>query len=165
MRHENILMLSNGVLFKVRDTPMRAMYRLYDAICFQDNIEVKHEVTYICYQHTWLLNEWPDPCETDPDRYTILAAIVEELVRAINWRLETGFCREVAEERRQARQARVERRRRAPQPAEYAPTWVAAVPRQQSEYFLGAIAPGLAFCRTPTAFHNRNILAIVDGFV
>ena len=31
---------------------MRAMYRLYDAICFQDNIEVKHEVTYIWYQHT-----------------------------------------------------------------------------------------------------------------
>jgi hypothetical protein len=53
---------------------MGAMYRLYDVICFQDNIEVKHEVTYIWYQHTGRLKEGPDPCDTDPDRYTILAA-------------------------------------------------------------------------------------------
>jgi hypothetical protein len=48
----------------------------------QDEIETKHEATYIWHRHTWRLREWPDPCDPDPDHYNMWAAIVEELVRA-----------------------------------------------------------------------------------
>ncbi|KAJ6602219.1 hypothetical protein B0H10DRAFT_2080662, partial [Mycena sp. CBHHK59/15] len=60
----------------------------------QDEVEMKHDLaTYICqwYSYTWRLSESPDPRDADPDRYTMLAAIVEEEpVRAFNFRLKMG---------------------------------------------------------------------------
>lgn len=33
----------------------------------------------------------PDPCDSDPVRYAILACIAEELAKAFNWRLGIGL--------------------------------------------------------------------------
>ncbi|KAJ7242317.1 hypothetical protein C8J57DRAFT_1526352 [Mycena rebaudengoi] len=56
-RHtKNIRMLRHVKLFQYRDTQMRALYRLYDAICMQDEVEMKHEALYIWCQHSWQLN-------------------------------------------------------------------------------------------------------------
>ena len=38
----------------------------------------------------WCLSNIPDPCNTDPLRYAMLASIVEGLVAAFNWRLSNG---------------------------------------------------------------------------
>ncbi|KAJ6554084.1 hypothetical protein B0H10DRAFT_1675662, partial [Mycena sp. CBHHK59/15] len=119
--------LRRTVLFRARDTPTCALYRLYDAICMQDEIETKHEATYIWHRHTWWLTEWPDPRDSDPDRYNMLAAIVEELVRAFNWRLKIGWCRNLDEERRRY-STRAQRLARTPQPLEAAPGWTLTVP-------------------------------------
>ncbi|KAJ7254750.1 hypothetical protein C8J57DRAFT_610534 [Mycena rebaudengoi] len=99
-------MLRHVKLFQYRDTQMRALYRLYDAICMQDEVEMKHEALYIWCQHSWQLNAWPDPRDPDPGRYTMLADTFEELVGAFNWRLERGFYRDMDKELRMTGRAR-----------------------------------------------------------
>ncbi|KAJ7431469.1 hypothetical protein B0H11DRAFT_851731 [Mycena galericulata] len=167
-RHENILMLRNQVLFQARDTPMRALYRLYDAIGTQDETEIKHEATYIWSRHTWRLSEWPDPRDTEPDRYIVLAAIMEELVRAFNWRLSMGFIREAPRERRRTR---AERRARIPQPLESTPDWTSMVPpARQRIVLLNQCArdkvdeEANAISDPPvTAFERHDILTFAGG--
>ncbi|KAJ7809124.1 hypothetical protein B0H14DRAFT_2867668, partial [Mycena olivaceomarginata] len=170
-RYENIRTLRHTVLFQARDTPTCALYRLYDAICMQDEIETKHEATYIWHRHTWRLSQWPDPCDPDPDRYNMLAAIVEELVRAFNWRLKIGWCRNVAEERRRYT-TRAQRLARTPQPPESVPGWTSAVPPAQQTLVLMSeevkMRAGIQNDAIPapptTAFDHRNILALSGGF-
>lgn len=48
------------------------------------------ETEYSFYQAHWALESIPDPSDSDPVRYAVLASIVEELVRAFNWRLSRG---------------------------------------------------------------------------
>ncbi|KAJ7667337.1 hypothetical protein B0H14DRAFT_2213434, partial [Mycena olivaceomarginata] len=83
----------------------------------------------------WRLSEWPNPRDPDPDRYTMLATIVEELVRAFNWRLGTGWCRDLDEERRPY-STRAQRLVRTPQPPESVPSWTLAVPPAQQTLVL-----------------------------
>ncbi|KAK2813833.1 hypothetical protein FQN50_000234 [Emmonsiellopsis sp. PD_5] len=49
------------------------------------------ETEYFWYQSSWSLQRIPDPEETDPIRYVVLASLVEELVTAFNWRLGLGM--------------------------------------------------------------------------
>ncbi|KAJ7280711.1 hypothetical protein C8J57DRAFT_1057562, partial [Mycena rebaudengoi] len=74
---------------------LKVRYRLYDTICMGDGVEMRHEAVYIWLQHSWRLSAWPEPIDTDPDRYMMLAGTVEELVRAFNWRLERGLHRDI----------------------------------------------------------------------
>jgi hypothetical protein len=50
------------------------------------------ECEYMWHQSgaKWSLLSIPDPCDSDPARYAMLASIVEELVRVFNWRLQHG---------------------------------------------------------------------------
>ncbi|KAJ7434546.1 hypothetical protein B0H11DRAFT_1888236 [Mycena galericulata] len=161
-RHRNIRLLRHQVVFQARDTQIRALYRLYDAICIGDEVEMKHEAIYIYYRHSWRLSEWPDPGDTDPDRYTMLAATVEELVRAVNWRLSRGFPRDMDKENRMTGR---ERRTRTPLPLESPPSWAAAVPPAQqklvilSDYARFILDEEAETIRDPpvTAFDSRNI--------
>ncbi|RAH67335.1 uncharacterized protein BO66DRAFT_329463, partial [Aspergillus aculeatinus CBS 121060] len=45
------------------------------------------------YRSGWKLQHIPDPKDPDPLRYAVIACIVEELHRAINWRLSLGLRR------------------------------------------------------------------------
>ncbi|KAJ6465949.1 hypothetical protein C8R47DRAFT_1025580 [Mycena vitilis] len=164
-RHPNIRLLRHQILFQARDTQLRALYRLYDAICMADEVEMKHEAVYIYYRPSWRLSDWPDPRDPDPDRYAVLAAIMEELVRAVNYRLNRGFSRVTAEELRlKAKQ----RRARIPLPLERPPSWTSAVPPAREKLSLltdihkeiyGEDIPDPPV----TAFHRRNILAIAGA--
>ncbi|KAJ7280819.1 hypothetical protein C8J57DRAFT_1124328 [Mycena rebaudengoi] len=162
-RHtENIRMLRRHKLFQYRDTQTRALYRLYDVICMGDEVEIKHEAVYIWLQHSWRLSVWPDPRDPDPDRYTMLAGIVEELVRAFNWRLERGFHRDIDKERQMTGR---ERRKRVPLPLESPPDWPTAVPPARQKILLLTDAARVILgenaetIRDPpvTAFDRRNI--------
>ncbi|KAJ7745816.1 hypothetical protein DFH07DRAFT_924571 [Mycena maculata] len=164
-RHPNIRMLRNLILFRARDTQMRALYRLYDALCTHDEVELKHEAVYIWSRHKWQLCQWPDPRDPDSDRYTMLAAIMEDLVRAFNWRLERGFSRDRIKDlglTREAREARIPH-----QPTESAPSWTSTVPPARQKIVLMSAAARLPFrdaeaaeaIRDPpkTPFDRRNI--------
>ncbi|KAJ6565115.1 hypothetical protein B0H10DRAFT_2113546, partial [Mycena sp. CBHHK59/15] len=132
----------------------------------QDEVEMKHDLaTYICqwYSYTWRLSESPDPRDADPDRYTMLAAIVEEEpVRAFNFRLKMGLCRDIEKERRRAR---------IPQSLESPSSWAARVPPARKRIVLmndeiGDInrLQGDTFPEPPTTvFEHRDILALTGA--
>lgn len=60
-----------------------------------DYVPLGSETEYFWYQSTekWSLSSIPNPKDSDPIRYAIVACIVEELVRAFNWRLALGMRR------------------------------------------------------------------------
>ncbi|EER29682.1 hypothetical protein D8B26_003740 [Coccidioides posadasii str. Silveira] len=81
-------------LWSARDTPLRSLYRLYECMASGDYIPMGTETEYFWYQSRWSLNLIPDPQDTDPIRYAILACLAEELVHAFNWRLSLGMRRD-----------------------------------------------------------------------
>ncbi len=131
-RHDNINKIRNFDLFASRDTQQYALYRLYDAVCTQHHNEMVHEATYIWNRDEWSLADWPDPQDTDPVRYTVLAGIMEMLVEAFNWRMNLGFCRNRERQRRKTRSER-----RIPEgPPESVPAWAAKVPPAKEKVVL-----------------------------
>ncbi|KAL3464493.1 hypothetical protein BJX64DRAFT_91811 [Aspergillus heterothallicus] len=80
-------------IWRLRDTPLRSIYRLYELHLADRYALIGWETEYFFYQSQWKLRDIPDPMDIDPLRYSILASIVEELHEAINWRLSLGLRR------------------------------------------------------------------------
>lgn len=91
----NILQLHFIPLFRLRDTPLCSLYRLYEDLCRGDIILMGYESTYFFNhnQASWRLSQIEDPKDTDVVRYTVLASFVEALVAAFNWKIEQGLRR------------------------------------------------------------------------
>jgi len=122
--HPNIFQLRYIPVWTLRDTPLRAIYRLYEIFVTQEFVLLRLECEYMWHQSSrkWSLNSIPDPYDPDPIRYAMLASIVEELVKAFNWRLGNG-------QRRNGKN--VCRTRENPTPKyvpETVPAWTALVP-------------------------------------
>lgn len=82
-------------IWRARDTPLRCLYRIYEAMAARETYAISPEVEYFWYQsrRAWVLDRVPDPCDPDPVRYAILASIAEELAEGFNWRLSLGMRR------------------------------------------------------------------------
>ena len=82
-------------LFRARDTSLRSLYRLHDDICAGNLLLMGYECEYMFRQGSkrWLISQIPDPKDSDPVRYAVLASLVEALVDVFNWRLELGIRR------------------------------------------------------------------------
>ncbi|TDL27957.1 hypothetical protein BD410DRAFT_679859, partial [Rickenella mellea] len=73
--------LLRGVyLFSFRDTPLRSLYRLYETTCAAEHGEMMLEAAYFWRHQDWRIEDIPDPHDSDPLRYAIIASLVEELV-------------------------------------------------------------------------------------
>ncbi|PGH31337.1 hypothetical protein GX50_05876 [[Emmonsia] crescens] len=81
-------------LWRARDTAIRSLYRIYEAIAAREYVVIGPEVEYFFYQkrRSWAVCRIPDPHDCDPIRYAILASIAEELAKAFNWRMSLGMC-------------------------------------------------------------------------
>lgn len=129
-RHHPCIFQSRYIpIWKIRDTPLRAIYRLYEILMTREFVLLRLECEYMWHQlgRKWSLRLIPDPCDADAVRYAILASIVEELVKAFNWRLKHG-------QRRNRRNVR--RSIEDPWPAyvpEVTPSWTALVPPIQEK--------------------------------
>lgn len=91
-----IRQLYNIPLYRMRDTALRSLYRLFEDLCASDFIMMGYECTYFFFhsEPDWILNRIPDPRDNDPIRYAIIASMVEALVEAFNSRLELGIRRD-----------------------------------------------------------------------
>ncbi|CZT10978.1 uncharacterized protein RAG0_15288 [Rhynchosporium agropyri] len=121
--HPFIFNLRYIPIWTIRDTPLHAIYRLYEIYMTREFVLLRLECEYMWRQlgPKWSLYSIPDPCDPDPVRYAMLASIVEELVRAFNFRLQHG-------QRRNGRNVR--RSIANPWPEyepEVTPTWTAHV--------------------------------------
>ncbi|CAG8900688.1 unnamed protein product [Penicillium egyptiacum] len=77
----------------MRDTPLRSIYWLYE-LHLADRYElIGYETEYFFFQQSWKLGDIPDPIDSDPLRYAMIASIVEELHEAVNWKLSLGLRR------------------------------------------------------------------------
>lgn len=83
-------------LWRARDTPIRSLYRIYEAVTAREFYAIGPEVEYFFYQsrRSWAIHRLPDPNDSDPVRYAILACIAEELALAFNWRMSLGMRRD-----------------------------------------------------------------------
>jgi hypothetical protein len=127
--HPNIFHLRYIPIWTIRDTPLRSIYRLYEIFMTQEFVLLRLECEYMWHHQgrKWFLCSIPDPCDPDPVRYAMLASIVEELVRAFNWRLQHG-------QRRNRKNVR--RTMENPWPKydpEVVPSWTALVPPIQEK--------------------------------
>ena len=77
----------------MRDTPLRSIYRLYELHLADRYMLMGSETEYFFYQTGWRLRDIPDPKDPDPIRYAVVACILEELHKAVNWRLSLGLRR------------------------------------------------------------------------
>lgn len=81
-------------IFRMRDTPLRSVYRIYELFMADQYPLMGWETEYFVFsQPKWRLQDIPDPRDPDPLRYAMIASIVEELGEAINWRLGLGLRR------------------------------------------------------------------------
>lgn len=92
-RRHDLVNLFAIPLWRARDTPLRSLYRLYESMISGEYTPMRQETEYFWYQRTWVLDQIPDPTDSDPIRYALLACLVEELVVAFNRRLSLGMRR------------------------------------------------------------------------
>lgn len=121
IQQSGIMQLRRIPLFRIRDTSLCSLYRLYEDLCSNDLIMMGYECEYFFFhnEHSWWLSQIPDPNDTDPIRYAILASMVEALVDAFNWRLELGLRRDKSMDESMERAINFKR--------EKVPIWTAAV--------------------------------------
>lgn len=117
-------------VWRSRDTPLRSLYRIYEAMVAREYYAIAPEVEYFWYQTrgSWADHRIPDPCDGDRVRYAIFASIAEELELAFNWRLSI--------ETRRDKSKHVYRKTLDVLPLfrpEAAPSWTEKVPRIDPE--------------------------------
>lgn len=87
-------------LFCMRDTPLRALYRLYECTCTVSENETMEEGMYIFHrQPQWRIKDISDPKDSDPLRYAILASLTETMVEAFNYKIKLGLRRGITNEK------------------------------------------------------------------
>ncbi|KAJ3500962.1 hypothetical protein NLJ89_g9557 [Agrocybe chaxingu] len=113
-------------LFRKRDTPLRAIYRLYEWLCTNSDSEIMQEAWYFFnLQPTWVLKDIKDPKDPDPFRYAILAAVVELLALSFNKKIKLGMRRGITNKKPLMI---FEFKKDLNPPYEEAPLWCAEVP-------------------------------------
>ena len=76
------------------DTPLAALYRLYENIMLDQNINMRNELESFWYHNSWAIKEIPDRRDLDPERYAVLACITALLVPSFNYRINLGLPRD-----------------------------------------------------------------------
>lgn len=158
-------------MLRWRDTPQRSLYRMYEAVVADEWPMLQYEVEYFWHHsgRVWATANLYDPAEDcapgtpiDPVCHTIVAAIVEELVKSFEWRL--GLCLPRRDSGSMNDQSKM------PSVPEYIPEWPAKVPRLPEMHPL-QLEEGTEVrssedmeVREGNAFLNRNVFAFSGEF-
>ena len=118
------------------DTPLYALYRLYEFLVVDDVTGYRNTTEYFCKQRTWAVHDIPNPNDSDPTRYAFLACIPGLLVSAFNARIKMGLVRDIPAI---MSPEQAEEYRTAPESSktyEKEPEWVKKVPPLQETLFM-----------------------------
>ena len=107
------------------DSPLHALYRLYEAIVLDRNIDMRNELEWFWRKRDWPVRDIPDPQDNDPIRYAVLASIPPLMAKAYNRLIEMGLPREAPGI---MTNEMFEEMKSRPKCFEEAPDWVAHVP-------------------------------------
>lgn len=144
----DLIYLRSMPLWRSRDTPQRAFYRLYEAFCAADGHMITYETEYFWRRSPpeWATALIPDPQCEDAEQYAVMASLAEALVESFAWRLELGL-------RRTDRPIMNYDRDPPPYDPEVCPAWAAKVPPLK-EKLLIHLDEDRCF---DSPFHRRNI--------
>ena len=142
-------------LFRIRNSALCSLYRLYENLCSYRINRIGSETGYFFYhpERRWALSRIPDPKYKDSVRYAILANLVDALVDAFNWRLELGLRRDGSLNFSEARCINFTR--------EEAPSWTL---KGALEKRLSLHQPSQRFKQDNAAYLARNMEAPMDWF-
>ncbi|KAF9267943.1 hypothetical protein L218DRAFT_955113 [Marasmius fiardii PR-910] len=76
------------------DTATAAFYRIYEFLVVNNNIKLRNELEYFCLHQNWSISSLPDPEDSDPLRYAMLAVLTRLMCDAFNRRIELGIPRD-----------------------------------------------------------------------
>lgn len=151
----DLMYLRSMPLWRSRDTPRRAFYRLYEAFCAADGHMITYETEYFWRRSSpsWATASIPDPECEDPEEYAVMASLAEVLVESFMWRLELGLRRN---------DAPIMNRYIDPPPMvpEICPSWAAKVPALEGKLL---IHPDEDYY-FDSPFHRRNIYMATGYF-
>ena len=143
-----------------KDTPLHALYRLYEYVMLDQNIGMRNEIENFWLQPAWKVNAIPDPQDEDPARYAVLACITSLLVIAFNNKLQLGAPRDGRSLRSNEEIWALQQRK--DRDWETAPDWAAPVPRLHNALVIpahdGTVLPDFDDPRASKAFKEKNIL-------
>ncbi|KAK7468302.1 hypothetical protein VKT23_002816 [Stygiomarasmius scandens] len=78
-----------------QDTAIASFYRIYQFFVLHDVISFRNELEYFCCSHPdWAISSLPDPADSDPLRYAILAVLTRLMCNSFNRRVEFGLPRD-----------------------------------------------------------------------
>ncbi|KAM0557118.1 hypothetical protein ACHAPJ_005381 [Fusarium lateritium] len=73
--------------------PNASLYRMYEYLVTGYTAGLRSEIEYFFNQPTWSVKAIPDPEDTNPARYAILAVLTHYLIKAFNRLIERGLPR------------------------------------------------------------------------
>lgn len=148
---ENFRKLRFFPLFQLRDTPLRSVYRLHDALCADAQNYVMLEADYFWRRADWRIKDIPDPKDPNPLRYAMLAAIVESMAECYNYKISLGLRRGAGVLSRAQDRANIMDPNK---PFEDPPSWASDVPAVEE---WTSFLPDRAIINYGHSFHNRRI--------
>ncbi|KAL8786513.1 MAG: hypothetical protein Q9213_002740 [Squamulea squamosa] len=107
------------------NSPLFALYRLYEAIVLDRNIDMRNEIEWFWRKRDWPVRDIPDPQDTDPARYAVLASIPSLIIQAYNRLIDLGLPREAPGI---MTNEQFEEMKQRPKLFEEAPEWAIKVP-------------------------------------
>lgn len=75
------------------DSPLAALYRIYEHLVLDQHIEIRNEIEAFWWQQHWAVRGIPDPQDPHPERLACLACIPKLMSLAFNARIELGLPR------------------------------------------------------------------------
>ena len=75
------------------DSPLASLYRLYEFFVIDRATSFRTEAEWFRENAKWAVHDIPDPKDTDPLRYAILAGLTEVLAFGFNWLVNQGLPR------------------------------------------------------------------------
>lgn len=105
--------------------PLFALCRLYEAIVLDRNIDLRNEIEWFWRKRDWPVKEIPDPKDSDPERYAVLACIPPLINQAYNRLIGLGLPRDAPA---LMTTQQLEEMKQRPKMFEESPEWVAHVP-------------------------------------
>ncbi|KAM3541041.1 hypothetical protein ARSEF1564_006027 [Beauveria bassiana] len=152
-RAHDLQLLRIMPLWRSRDTPLRALYRIYEAVCARDGNLIASETQYFWRQTGWPTAGIPEPpaCENE-EQYAVMAATAETLVDCFNWRLQLGLRRNDGPFTNVYKEP-------PPSSPEAYPSWTLTAGKLPEKLILGTRT---TYIESP--FHRRNIYIEIGDF-
>ncbi|KAI9760320.1 MAG: hypothetical protein M4579_001724 [Chaenotheca gracillima] len=144
------------------DNSLYSLYRLYENIVLDRNIGMRNEIEYFFRQHWWAVADIPDPKDSDPMRYAVLACIPHLLVLAFNQNIELGLPRDAPPIMTNEEVEELKARTKA---FESVPEWTKKVPALEERFIIPYMHDGfpqflddMDDVRASAPFRDKNIL-------